>query len=77
MIDPDLTKGFSVKTLADGHYYPFPLRSNELILHKLQYATNVLCSLIRNQVNNHFDVLFASIVFDGDFLVEYELVGRG
>lgn len=76
MVNPDLTKGLSVKTLADRHNNPFPLRSYELVLHKLQYASNVLSSLIRDQIHYHFNVLFASIIFDGDFLVEYKLVGR-
>lgn len=75
MIDPDLTKRLSVKALAYRHNYPFPLRSNELILHKFQYASHVLGSLIRDQIDNHLYVLFAGIVFDGDFLVEYKLVG--
>ena len=77
LVNPDLAVGVRVEGLADLHDESLPLGANQLFLDEMQGAPQILGTLVSDQLNEHFNVVLVSLVFEGDFLIEDVLIGEG
>ncbi len=75
MVNPNLTNSLAIQTLGQRDDNAFPFGANELLFDEFEHTTHVLGSLVSEELSDDLDVVLFGFVFDGDFLVEEELVG--
>ena len=76
MVNSYLTNCLIIQALGEWDDDTLSFRPNELFLNKLQHASYILGPLVSHKLSDDFDIILFGLVFDGDFLVEDELIGR-
>jgi hypothetical protein len=78
LVNSQLAQGVCIETLANRHSHALTLRSHQTALHQPNDASHVFVSLLSEQLNDQFNVLFIRLILESYFLVEDELiVGSG
>lgn len=77
LIDPDLTGRLGIQTFTDWNSNTLPFGSNELVLHQFDDPTHIFSTLLSDKLNHKLNKLLFSLILEGNFLIEDELVIGG